>query len=115
MANSQNQNMIRIAPILIAVACAVAVLGCSAQLDGARRAAQASSAFNRALQTGYLQLAQAEFDEFDLVDTDFFAGQALKLAYGQRINPERLDARKLPAVAASESFRRARARSESGC
>lgn len=107
--------MIRITPILIAVACAVAVHGCGAQLDGVRRAAQASSAFNRALQTGYLQLAQAEFDEFDLVDTDVFAGRALKLAYGQRVNPERLDARKLPAVAATESFRRARARTESGC
>ena len=107
--------MIRITPILIAVACAVAVHGCGAQLDGVRRTAQASSAFNRALQTGYLQLAKAEFDEFDLVDTAVFAGRALKLAYGQRVNPEWLDARKLPAVAATESFRRARARTESGC
>ncbi len=94
--------MIRTTPTLIAVACAAAVAGCSAQLDEARRAAQAGSAFDRALQAGYIQLARAELDEVDFVDTDVFAGRALKLAHGERVNPERLDARKLPAAAAAD-------------
>ncbi len=94
--------MIRTVPILIAVACAAAVAGCSAQLDEARRAAQAGSPFDRALQSGYLQLARAELGELDLVDTDVFAGRALKLAHGEGVDPERLDARKLPAEAASD-------------
>ena len=55
--------MIKTTPTLIAVACAAAVAGCSAQLDEARSAAQAGSAFDRALQAGYIQLARAELDE----------------------------------------------------
>ena len=74
--------MIRLRPPLIAVACAASIIGCSAQLDEARRAAQVGSAFDVALQTGYLELAQGEFDEFDLVDTDVFAGRSLKIANG---------------------------------
>ncbi len=101
--------MIRITPTLVAEACAAAVAGCSAQLDEARRSAPAGSAFDRALQSGYLQLAGAEFDEFDLVDTDVFAGRALKLSHGERVVPERLDARKLPQTVAPD-LARARAR-----
>ncbi len=97
--------MIRIPPPLVAVACAVAIAGCSSQFDTARQLPQAVTAFDRALQTGYLQLARAELDEVDLVDTDIFAGRALKLANGERVLPERLDARSLPAAAAPDLAR----------
>lgn len=92
-----------------AVVCAAVVAGCSAQFDEARRAAQAGPAFDRALQTGYLQLARAELDELDLVDTDVFAGRALALSHGKRVSPEPLDARKLPAAATAD-LAQARAR-----
>ena len=85
--------MTKLSPTLIASACALVIVGCSPQLNEARRAAQADSPFGKVLQTGYLQLAQDEFDEFDefnLVDTDVFAGRALKLANGQRVAPERI-------------------------
>ncbi len=101
--------MIRITPTLMAAACALAVAGCSSQFDEARRAALAGPAFDRALQAGYLQLARAELDELDLVDTDVFAGRALRLARGMRVVPEPLDARKLPQAAAPDLVR-ARAR-----
>ncbi len=101
--------MIRITPTLVAVACAAAVAGCSAQLDEARRAAPAGSTFDRALQSGYLQLARAELDELDLVDTNVFAGRALRLSHGERVVPEPLDARKLPEAVAPD-LARARAR-----
>ncbi len=97
--------MIRTTPIFVAVACAAAVAGCGAKLDEARRAPQAGSTFDRALQAGYLQLARAEFDEVDFVDTDVFAGRALKLARGERVVPEPLDARKLPAAVAPDLMR----------
>ncbi len=102
MAHIRKRNMIKNTSVLIAVACAAAVAGCSAQLDEARRAAPAGSTFDRALQSGYLQLARAELDELDLVDTDEFAGRALKLAHGERVDPERLDARKLPTSAVTD-------------
>ncbi len=101
--------MIRIPPPLVAVACAAVLAGCSSQFDAARRSPQAGTAFDRALQTGYLQLARAELDEVDLVDTDAFAGRALKLANGKRVLPERLDARSLPAAVAP-ALARARTR-----
>ena len=50
--NSRKRIMIKLRPTLIAVTCAAVIAGCSAQLDEARRAAQAGSAFDRALQTG---------------------------------------------------------------
>jgi len=94
---------------LTAVVCAVAISGCSVQLDEARRASQAGSAFDRALQTGYIQLARAELDELDLVDTDVFAGRALALSHGKRVSPEPLGARKIPSAAIAD-LAKARAR-----
>jgi len=94
---------------LTAVVCAVAISGCSVQFDEARRAAQAGSAFDRALQTGYIQLARAELDELDLVDTDVFAGRALALSHGKRVPPEPFGARKIPSAAIAD-LAKARAR-----
>ncbi len=94
--------MTRISTTLLVVACAAAVAGCSARLDEARRSAPADTAFDRALQTGYIELARAERDEIDFVDADVFAGRAISLANGERVVPERLDARKLPRAAAGD-------------
>jgi len=101
--------MTRTTSTLAAVICAALAAGCSAQLDEARRAAPAVAAFDRTLQTGYIQLASAEFDELDLVDTNVFAGRALRLANGGHVAPEPLNARKLP-PAALDDLTNARAR-----
>ena len=101
--------MTRTISTLTAMICTALAAGCSAQLDEARRAAQSETAFNRALQAGYIQLASAELDELDLVDTDAFAGRALRLSKGGRVAPELLNARNLPAVAVA-GLAKARAR-----
>src|SRR3546814_11934109 len=49
-----------------------------------------------ALQAGYLELAQAEYDEGDYRDSDTFAERSIRAAGGGDVQPEAISARDLP-------------------
>ena len=52
---------------------------------------------DRALQQGYLDLSQAEFDEADYWDSDTFAERSMAAGRGESVQPEAISARDLPA------------------
>lgn len=70
--------------------------------DAAKAAAPAGSAFNRALQDGYLKLAAAERDRYDWRDSARYADKSLAAAEGQDVDPEPLYERRLPKSVAAE-------------
>src|SRR3546814_11085678 len=54
------------------------------------------NAHDSALQAGYLELAQAEYDEGDYRDSDTFAERSIRAAGGGDVQPEAISARDLP-------------------
>ncbi len=77
--------------------CVLAVAGCAGQkLERVAAVEPTGSAFDRDLYAGYVDLAKAEYAESDYRDSDAFAERALTAATGTMIEPEMIDARRLP-------------------
>ena len=71
--------------------------------EAAKAAGPADSAFNQALQDGYLKLATAERARYDWRDSARYANKALAAADGQDVDPEPLYERRLPKSVAGEA------------
>lgn len=71
--------------------------------EAAKDAGPADSAFNQALQDGYLKLASAERDRYDWRDSARYADKALAAAEDQDVAPEPLYERRLPKSVAAEA------------
>src|SRR3546814_3592512 len=92
--------MTMIGPLRIALAAAALALlsGCAGLgLEDAKMTAPQGNAHDGALQAGYLELAQAEYDEGDYRDSDTFAERSIRAAGGDR-GGHRGDARPVGAV-----------------
>ncbi len=77
--------------------CVLAVAGCAGQkLERVERVEPEGSEFNRDLYAGYVDLSKSEFAEADYRDSDVFAQRALTAATGSDLEPEAIEARKLP-------------------
>ncbi len=83
---------------LLAAAAMIALTACAGQeLGKAQKTAADSTEFDNALAAGYLRLAQAEYEEGDYTDSDYFALQSMAAANPQKVVdlPE-ANARNLP-------------------
>ena len=78
------------------IAGALALGGCGLQLESALKTSAPDSAFEGGLHGGYIDLAQAEYDEADYLDSDTFANRAIAVAVGAAPGPEEIGARRLP-------------------
>jgi OOP family OmpA-OmpF porin len=95
--------MLSLTRALVAGGAALALSGCAGMMVGdAERAAPGGNAFETALYEGYVALAQAEYDEGDYSDSDFFSQKALAAAGGESIGPQSPDERMLPEDAAGD-------------
>ncbi len=66
------------------------------ELQNAARVSAAGPDFERGLYAGYLDLAESEFAEGDYRDSDAFAMRATAAGTGGDVEPEAIDARRLP-------------------
>ncbi len=83
------------------IAGALALGGCGLQLESALKTSAPDSAFEGGLHGGYIDLAQAEYDEADYLDSDTFANRAMAVAAGAAPGPEDIGARRLPGDSAA--------------
>lgn len=88
----------------LAIALLPLLAACAAGPDLAKTAGMANkgSAFNKALQTEYIALAQAEADEWDMEDAMFFNNKAIAAANGEDVGPQEMKERKISGAAADE-------------
>src|SRR3546814_11192855 len=83
--------MTMIGPLRIALAAAALALlsGCAGLgLEDAKMTAPQGNAHDGALQAGYLELAQAEYDEGDYRDSDTFAERSIRAEGGGVVKAE---------------------------
>ena len=74
------------------------IAGCAGQtLNRVENIEPTGSAFNRDLFAGYIDLSKAEYAEADYADSDAFARRALVAATDSMVDPEMIEARRLPA------------------
>ncbi len=76
---------------------ALAVAGCGTQLQRSEGLQASGNDFSKGLYDGYLTLARAEYGESDFADSDVFAQRAKAAAANSLVEPEKIDARALPA------------------
>ena len=70
---------------------------CGGKLEQAERLSPAGSEFQQALYMGYIDLAKAEYNEGDYIDSDRFAEKAMAATRGEQVDPYRPEEWKLPA------------------
>ena len=70
---------------------------CGMKLEQAERAQPAADQHKAALYDGYLGLSKMEYGEGDYRDSDYFAARALLASDEQKIEPQVISARDLPA------------------
>lgn len=76
----------------------LAVAGCAGmEYEKAEMSSASGSAYQRDLHGEYVKLSKSEFDQGDYTDSDRYAERALVLSDGQRVQPEMIAARDLPA------------------
>lgn len=77
---------------------------CAAGPDISKTAGMANkgSAFNKALQTEYVALAQAEADEWDTDDAIYFNNKAIAAANGEDVKPQEIKERDIKGPARDE-------------
>jgi len=90
--------------LLCALGSAVMLTACSGtQLEKAEgMQSSTTDVYATALQQGYLGLSRAEYGEGDYRDSDFFAERAMATGADQRVEPQAIGARELPADKADE-------------
>ncbi len=70
--------------------------GCGTQLQKAEGLEPAGTEFSKELYGGYLNLSRLEYTESDFRDSDVFARRAKLAAVGSLVEPEVVEARRLP-------------------
>ncbi|GAB4360678.1 MAG: OmpA family protein [Kiloniellaceae bacterium] len=84
--------------VILAAAAMALLSGCAGfGLGEAEMTAPQGNAYDRALQSGYLDLSRSEFNEGDYWDSDKFADRSMAAARGESVAPEAITARELPA------------------
>ncbi len=71
-------------------------------LEQAENISPQGTAYDRELYDGYLTLARNEYEEGDYGDSDRFASRAIDAAAGGGVEPEAIEARRLPADKTAE-------------
>lgn len=89
--------MARSTALALVGAIAIVTTGCVGfEYGRAKGQPEASGTYDRALQEGYLNLAQGEFNEGDYRDSDGFADRSIASGKGSAPAPEAMGARKIP-------------------
>ncbi|MDF2367035.1 OmpA family protein [Sneathiella sp.] len=78
------KNTIRFA---IVGAASLVLAACGGKLEQAERLSPSGSEFQQALYTGYIELAKAEYNEGDYIDSDRFAEKAMAATRGEQVDP----------------------------
>ena len=99
--------MVKNSLMILLAAVALAACGGGMQLQNAKDTGPGGSPFNFNLYEGYIALSQAEYDEGDYEDSDFFAMRAMTASKGGKVKPDGFKARKIPDDKVAE-LRRAR-------
>ncbi len=81
---------------------ALVLSACGMELQKAQDMTPQGSAFQTSLYKGYVDLAASEYAEADYIDSDTFAGRAIRAGSGQLVQPEQIDRRALPEDKAGE-------------
>ncbi len=84
------------------MASVLALGACETAVETAHKSALPDPVFERTLHRAYLGMAQAEYDEADYKDSNWFAGRVIQLAGGNSVTPVDLSTRNVPADAADE-------------
>lgn len=72
----------------IALLSGLALLAGCTSLDRLKKAEPQGGEFNNALAAEYLAFAESEAEQYDWLDSDYFARKGLKAAYGQEVAAE---------------------------
>jgi len=81
----------------------LAMTACSGmELEKAEKVSPQGNAYDRDLYAGYVGLSKNEYNEGDYRDSDNFAMRAMGAAKGDSVEPEIIEARKLPADKVAE-------------
>ena len=86
----------RISRLLVGMALPALMAGCSSipgttyQLDELRTTTPTGTPFTQALSREYLAFAQSERDQYDWMNSQYFAAKGLKAAHGEVVPPEAL-------------------------
>ena len=83
--------------ILPTCLCLVLLSACGTGLERAEGISPEGSSFDQSLYRGYVDLAKGEYAEGDYRDSDAFAERALVSGTAGGVEPEKIDARGLPA------------------
>ena len=81
---------------------ALALAACGTQLEQAEKIQPTTDDHGTALYQGYLGLSQAEYQEGDYLDSDYFAERAILAGGNQKFEPQMISARQLPAEKLNE-------------
>jgi OOP family OmpA-OmpF porin len=73
------------------------VAACGGKLEQAERVSAAGTPFQNELYSNYIELAKAEYNEGDYIDSDRFAEKAMAAARGEQVDPYRPEEWHLPA------------------
>jgi outer membrane protein OmpA-like peptidoglycan-associated protein len=68
-------------------AASLALAACGGKLEQAERVSAAGSPFQNELYSNYIELAKAEYNEGDYIDSDRFAEKAMAAARGEQVDP----------------------------
>lgn len=63
------------------------VAACGGKLEQAERVSAAGTPFQNELYSNYIELAKAEYNEGDYIDSDRFAEKAMAAARGEKVDP----------------------------
>ncbi|WP_288903980.1 OmpA family protein [uncultured Sneathiella sp.] len=87
------KNMFRFA---IVGAASLVLAACGGKLEQAERLSPSGTEFQQALYTGYIELAKAEYNEGDYIDSDRFAEKAMAATRGEQVDPYHPEEWRLP-------------------
>ena len=68
-------------------AASLALVACGGKLEQAERVSAGGTPFQNELYSNYIELAKAEYNEGDYIDSDRFAEKAMAAARGEQVDP----------------------------
>ncbi len=78
-------------------AASLVLAACGGKLEQAEKLSPGGTEFQQALYTGYVDLAKAEYNEGDYIDSDRFAEKAMAATRGEQVDPYHPEEWHLPA------------------
>lgn len=94
--NKFGVQVVKIVQLVMILTMASLLTACANRLESVDRNPPAIGEFQQALHKGYIELARAEYDEYDRFDGYEYVRRAAVLADGGEILPEEINARNLP-------------------